>query len=361
MNLRTLAGITGPDRAFLSVYLPQGSSEKSVDHKTGAIRSLLSEHPDELEHFEQNLKLLKNQLEVKRKGSQGFCSFICWALDFAESFSLPEEVRIQPLTRIGSSPYIRPWAEFHDEYENFVVIMADNRDAQVITITAAAVQDETSIKGNIKNHVKVGGWSQKRYQRRREVQLHHYAKEIVASVESLEKELTFRRIIMAGSQETLRVISDAMPEPMRSKVAETEPVDFGKSDDDLWHEIYRAYFQEERQSEQELWQKIREEFLSGGRGAAGPADVLQAAQEGRIQIAVVTRDAKIEGWQCRSCEQITSAKPERCPSCRNEELFSVDLVNKLATLCVNSSAEIDFVDPIPGLEKVHHMAALLRY
>ena len=69
-----------------------------------------------------------------------------------------------------------------DEYETVAVVIADNRRARVYLVAADVSDgsdDEITISGNVKNHVKKGGWSQKRYQRRRDKELKVYAGGIV--------------------------------------------------------------------------------------------------------------------------------------------------------------------------------------
>jgi hypothetical protein len=39
----------------------------------------------------------------------------------------------------------------------------------------------------------------------------------------------------------------------------------------------------------------------------------------------------------------------------------VDLINELVEICAQTNGEVDFVEDIPVLSKIGHMAALLRY
>jgi peptide subunit release factor 1 (eRF1) len=360
-DLRKLAELSGPERAFLSIYLKDAGSVQSLDAHCQRIRALLREHPEELEHFEKNIEWVKRDLAEHPKFKGGRCWFACWALDFFTASPVPAELRVQDTVRVGSSPYLRPLAEFHDEFENFVAVIADNKSAQVFTVTMARRDDYASVKGDIKNHVRVGGWSQKRYQRRRDNELMHYAKEIGSELARLEQELPFRRLFLIGSTETLEEIRRQLSASLLEKLADMESVDLGKTDDEVWQAIYRMHFAEERQSEQELWKRIQNEYLSGGRGVVGIEDVFAAAREGRVDVAIARRDAKIPGWQCRTCEAVTPGEVPKCPACGATDLFPVDMINKLSALIYNTSARIDFSDAMDELDEVGQVAALLRY
>ena len=75
-----------------------------------------------------------------------------------------------------------------DEYENFLVITADNHETRIYLVAAKGVEEEETIHGRVKNKVKKGGWSQKRYARKRKSELRHYAKEVLETLERLDQE-----------------------------------------------------------------------------------------------------------------------------------------------------------------------------
>jgi len=81
----------------------------------------------------------------------------------------------------------------------FIYGVADTKDS-----TAAGQADTAkTIKGKEKNHVKVGGWSQQRYERRRDKEIHHYSDEIVNRLKELNTEKAFDRIVLVGGKEIL--------------------------------------------------------------------------------------------------------------------------------------------------------------
>ena len=89
--------------------------------------------------------------------------------------------------------------------------------------------------------------------------------------------------------------------------------------------------------------------------------MLDAAKAGRVEKAVVTRNAHFDGARCRECEHLEASTPSACRRCGSMSLFKVDLVNECAESLATSRAEIDFVDPIPSLTEVGDIGALLRY
>ncbi|MDQ3397086.1 MAG: hypothetical protein M3511_04825 [Deinococcota bacterium] len=357
IDLEALAEQQGPERTFLSLYLSGPEAMASLEQRIHKVRELLDDS-DELEHFEENLALIQDFLDTHDFDAGALCVFACWMTDYLQAYAL--EKGVPDLLWIDSSPYIRPIAELQDEYENFVVVAADNTDTQVYFVTSAVAREQDTIKGEVKNPVKKGGWSQQRYARRREHELLHYAKEVAEVLADLEKRKSFDRLFFVGSDEAMKAIEEGLPEHLATKLAGKQAVDLYQ-EDEIWDAAFDMFTKEERAAEETLWEKIKAEYLREGLAAAGAAEVLEAAAVGRVEKMIVTRDAKIAGLRCRDCENLSAKVPESCPVCGSPSVFKVDLVNELVELLAMSSAETEFADPIGGLSKVGDVAALLRY
>lgn len=357
-DLRTLADLSGPDRAFLSIYLASADDRGLLDARTREIRAFLSGQPTELEHFEENLKLAQPLLDAPFAETSKVV-FVCWALDYAQAHDLPVEV--STLVRVDSSPYLRPLAELEDEYERFAVVVADNKGTSVYTISAGDMRQAERVSGGVKNSVKKGGWSQKRYARRREKQLERYATRVAEQLKELHDETPFERLVMLGQPEAMQAIEEALSNPMRERIIGEATVDVGDAEDVAEQKAVALYLEEERDEEMRLWNAVKAGYLSGGLGVAGPSRTLEALKTGRVEELLVAREAEIAGVRCRDCENLAHGTPDTCYACGSSDLFEVDLVNEMAELAAQTSAHVEFADAFDGLTGVGGVAALLRY
>ncbi|MCD4785090.1 MAG: hypothetical protein K8T10_14845 [Candidatus Eremiobacteraeota bacterium] len=359
IDLRKLAGMTSSDRAFLSLYLSGSDSLEKMKKRIHNIRKLLKGKPDEHKHFEENLKMIENYFQKNPRSSGSICIFACWLLDYIEI--IPLNVPVEDLIWIDSSPFILPLAEIQDEYENFVVVVADNDRARIYIVASGRAESEEKIKGNVKNHVKVGGWSQQRYERRRDNQMHHYAHEIVTKLEDMEKKEDFRRIVLVGSRETINEIHKAMPKHLLEKVIGEKALDLRKDDMFINKEIFNLFFADERKSEIDLWKKIKAHYMRGQLAVVGMEEVIKLANMGRVEKVIANRNIKFKGVRCRECEGLFPGTHHKCPGCGSDSVFEVDPLNELIEILASTSAEADLADEIPELSEVGGIAALLRY
>ena len=372
IDLRTFAELQEAERAYLSLYASSKASLNQLSQRAERIRNLLGDSPDELAYFERNLDLIRDWLDDNGYANDfpanGLCVFACELLDYVQGIALPvppENAATHDTLRVGSSPYLRPLAELRDEYENFLVVVADNKSTRILQVASARAQTANSVRGNIKNHVRKGGWSQQRYERRRDKALHDYAKEINGLLGDLVRGGRFERIVLLGAQETLTELRDVLSTEIAERVIGQAGTNQQDDDDALLADAYALFFEEERDEEQRLWARIREQSLADGLAATGPAAVLDALKLGRAAEVLVTRDAELTGTQCQSCENVTvpgnGEQPDACPICESADVVPLDLVDELVRQAELTSASVEFSDEIGGLSSVGEVAATLRY
>lgn len=359
IDVRAFAELQEAERAYLSLYASSPESLNMLNQRAERIRQLLSDAPDELAYFERNLETIHDWLDDHGFDGAGLCVFACELLDYVQGIALP--VAPEDTLRVGAAPYIRPLVELQDEYENFLIVAADNEATRIIQVTSALAETADRVRGDIKNHVRKGGWSQQRYERRRDKELLHYAKEINEVLGDLVRTGKFERIVLLGSEETLAKLQDAFTPDVAERVVGASTADLHAEETTLIKSAYELFFAEEREEEERLWERIQAEYLSDGLAAVEPEEVLEALVMGRAAELLVTRDVELTGTRCAACERVTAAAVERCPHCDDEQVFPVDLVEELVRQAELTSAPVEFSDPIPGLTGVGDVAVLLRY
>jgi peptide chain release factor subunit 1 len=313
---------------------------------------------DEKEYFDDNVRLVIEYLDRHPLKTGALCIFSCQVLDVFRT--IPLSVHVEDLIRIDSTPFIRPLAELRDEHATAAVVVADNKKARIFVVSMAGTGSEDVIRGNVKNHVKVGGWSQQRYERRRDNELHKYAREIVEALEKIGSSEEIDHILMVGSKETLRAVHENMPRGLRDKVVE-KAIDLSKGDPSVNKDIMELFREEELTTGLERWEHIRAEYLQGGLAAIGPEEVLRMAKAKRIEYAVVDRTLRPPGMRCRSCHDVNVGMVGSCLTCGSQSLFEVEVFNEILDMVYLSGGTAYFTDPIHTLTDAGGIAAHLRY
>ena len=359
-TLRALADLAGPERAFLTVYLDADDEPSVLDARFDRIRALVAEHPVEAEHFEENLALVQTLLGENAAPAGGALAvYAGWATDLAQAFPLPEPVGT--LAWVGDAPYVRPAYELLEEHETFAAAVLDNTSARVFLVTAEDVDEEGRVRGDVKNRVKKGGWSQKRYARRREKQIEQYAAELAESLAELDRERPYARLVLLGSDEPVAAVRSALPQPLLDKLVGTRAISADATEAEALDEAAEVAAEGERQAERDLWEQIREQGMGPGLSAFGATNVMDALRQARVEAVLVDREREVAGTKCRDCEHVAHGTPDTCGVCGSRDVFRVDLVEAMTEQAARTGAEVDFTDPFDALTEVGGVAALLRY
>ena len=361
VDLHGLSELSSPDRGFLSVYLHGKKDIDWLESRLNDAERILKEDgvTDEAEELRRNAEPLLAALDGIDHGGP-IAVFSCWLADLL--LVVPLELDAGRSVHIDSSPYIRPLAELLDECETSAAVIANNTRTVVRLVSCSCPEggDEQVIRGNVKNHVRKGGWSQQRYERRRDKELLHYAKEVSEALRELRSQVYYTRLVLIGSRETTSAIVEQLP-PELAQMAMVEAVDLKRPETELDREIAGLLERSERESERERWKRIRSEYLSGGLGEVGFAEVMRAAGEGRVEEAVVSRGLNLTGTRCRDCGHLDFTRVSRCPACGSTSVFETDLVEELVDRLTSTGALVDFTDSIESLDSAGGVGALLRW
>ena len=359
-DLKKLAEMSTSERAFLSVYLAGSHSVTGLEKKFERIRRLLRTGPekDEKEYFDDNVRSVTEYLDRYPLKTGALCIFSCQILDVFRT--IPLFVQVEDFIHIDSAPFIRPLAELMEDHATAAVVIADNKKSRIFVVSMVETGSEEVIKGNVKNHVKVGGWSQQRYERRRDNELHKYALEIVEALEKIYNSEEINHILMVGSKETLQAIHENMPHELRDKVVE-KAIDLSKGDAFINKDIMDLFCEEELTTGFEHWEKIRTEYLRGGLAVIGPEDVLSMAKAQRIEHAVVDRTVQPPGMRCRDCDNLNIGVVKSCLACGSQSLYEVEVFNDILDMVYQAGGTAHFTEPIQTLTDSGGIAAHLRY
>ena len=364
-DLRRLAELETGARSVTTVYLKSPRSLASFEGRMRQLRKALSAHPEELARFEDNAARIAKRFEDSPFQSGGLYLVCCQERDLLEVYRLDflhERLPLSDGVWFDSSPYIRPLAELYDEYESYVLVVADQSSARVDVLTASGGREtEQALWGEIKNRVKKGGWSQQRYARRRVKQIVDYASEIAEAIERVERRQSFRRIVLLGSQEVTAALEAALPLRLRNKLIAREALSSSSRDADIEAIASELVQRAEREEELDLWEAIRAAYLQQGRAVVGAMDVHVALNQGRVHALLVQREARVAGTRCAFCSHLSLGSSELCTLCGEREPFPIDMINEFVELAAKTGSRVEFCDPHEELDAFEGVAALLRY
>jgi len=318
-SLSKLAAIQGDDRCVLTIYFPGSATSgpnaaEKLAELPGDLIKAEGLTADEAEHRRRCLELWSKAVrKVDFPEAVGWVAVASWLTGDVALMQLP--VAVEPAAYLDNSPFLLPAARLLDDYEAYAVVYADHARAAIYLAALGSLTETDRLRGDIKNHVRKGGWSQQRYERRRDKEIHHYCRAMLEKLTDLVEAEGIRRIILAGDKILLNELEKRMTQAMQKQVVCRLPLE-GKKEP---HEVFRwtlpAAAEEEHREEQWLQNAIRSEHAAAGRAVIGPHDTLVALNEKRVRRLLIGPMETIDFWRCGSCGAYGLGKPPACPKC----------------------------------------------
>ncbi len=316
--LRDLARLAETDRSVLSSYIDLRTgwdkAESALEKRAKKLRPLLTDN--EKEYFDVSLSLLQEYLDEKK--STGYDGYgLAYFADIGADYSAGIELNgaVEQLLAVDDEAIIAPLALQLDEYEPVGVIMADGSGARIFIVSGQRIDEEGSLKTKIHHLSKVGGWSQMRYQRRRDNEIGHFAKETVAAAEAIFQREGVKRIIFAGRDRILKAIEEELPKQWRDAKVDILKWDLDSPDDEFLSRVRPAIERAEREQEKRVLDRFVGELRRGGLAMAGAEAVLAALALGQVDTLILNFSVERElTEELTSLAEAMSAHVEFVPS-----------------------------------------------
>ncbi|MBN2621334.1 hypothetical protein JXB22_09635 [candidate division WOR-3 bacterium] len=333
--VRELARLADNERTILSVYLDLtrgwDDAETYMEREKQRLLPVLT--ANEKDYLETSLSFFHDTAhEIKEQNvrTPGLAFFADLGTEYTCTIEL--DAPPDPLIAIDDEAILHPLALILDEYERVGIIMIDASGARILIAAGEKMEDADSLKTKIHHLSKVGGWSQMRYQRRREKQIQHFSKNIAERAVVTFQNEHVQRIIIAGRDRMITALEKEFPQELKKKIIATIRWDLGGTDHEFLKRIRPILEQTEREQEEHLLNRFISELRRGGLAVSGIEAIRIALDRGQVDTLFLSMGLN---------EQLT------------EELVSKAEI---------TASSVEFVPPTNGvLQQQGGIAALLRY
>jgi peptide chain release factor subunit 1 len=280
---------------------------------------------DETEHRRRSLDLWRIAIrKAAFPAASGWLGVVSWLTEDVALMQLP--VAAEPAAYLDNSPFLLPAARLLDDFEAYAVVYADHSRAAIYLAALGKLKEESRLRGEIKNHVRKGGWSQQRYERRRDKEIHYYCR--------------------------------GMAPGMRKQVVCRLPMEGKKEPHEIFRQTLSSAAEEERREERWLLDAIDNEHGAGGRAVVGPADTLDALNQKRVRWLLVGPMDDVDFWRCPGCGGCGLGQCQTCPEC-SQATYAQSAANEFIDLAFAGGSRVELTGD--DLAELGGVGALLRW
>lgn len=377
-------GTMEPDgEPFLSIYINAEAGQNGRDTFPIWLKTQLSDEeqkykPDEakLARFNEVAERINGFVEREADPSANGIAIFAGLGDggYFEAVQLDvpfPESRFYSMDR----PHIFPLARAVYENPSYAVLWADKNKADIyifggetrIRSDVDADSNVASIENETTSGTSAGGWSQQRFQRRRENFALQHAKEVVAELEDVMKKHNVEHFVICGDEETiLPVIKPELSKAMEEKLIGSVSIADYQSAEEIHEKTLEVVNAELATVQMKEVERVNDAAKAAAKlGTLGVEDTLRALANGQVEELVIASNIDSIDYSKKKVKKILKEYEPGDETAPTDAAVNVseaaEIADQLVMRAINTSAKIMFVKDESLLEEAGGVGAILRF
>ena len=293
--------------------------------------------------------------------ANGVAIFACWgAEEFFEAIQLTSPVD-ENRVYAYNQPHLYHLAQLDEQYPRYAAVLTDTNTARIFVVGLGQVIDTEEVKGKKVHRVKVGGWSQARYQRRVGNAHQEHVKEVIERLSQIVLEDKVSHIILAGDQVVIPLLQAELPQDLVPMV-EVMKLDIHASEQDvLAATLEKLQFQEARTAAEKV-DRLMQQYRARGLAVVGPQETLEALANGQVEELLISGALEETHPAPEEVRAILAPEiPDSAGETKSEEPRQASLPDLLVTKAKQTGATVTFMEDTALLESIGGVGAFLRW
>jgi peptide chain release factor subunit 1 len=302
-RLRRLAELRPERGMVLSIFFNLDPSEFATPAaRATEVNSVVTaaahkiDEAEGLEHAErtalrQDVERVREVLQgsnIASNGTHGLAVYACGPADLLEVVRLPHPVESRAV--LDDHPCVEPLIRGGDD-GRWCVLLVNRKTARIFVGEATGLEEVDYIEGDTHRQHDQGGWSQARFQRSVEQEKLNHLGEALDTLFSRFKRRPFDHLVVGAPDEMVTEVEQRLHPYLRDRLAGRLHLDVENSSaDEVKAAAAEVVDAHEAAEEREALDRLKQGIGRGDRGASGPAAVMEALEQARVEVLLLADD-----------------------------------------------------------------------
>jgi peptide subunit release factor 1 (eRF1) len=281
--------------------------------------------------------------------------------DYFEAMQFP--VPVQNRLVVADRPLVGPLAQVLESYHHYGVILLDREHVRILSVYLGSLLDEIEVHGDplpVNSHVKAGGYSQSRIQRRKAEEMRHFFKDFAAEVEEFVDRYQPQDLVLLGTEENTAKFRDFLPDSLLQRIVHTGNMWVDEPAAGVMEKLEPLLRADLDRHNREVVEQLKDRVAHDYLATAGFQGTLTALQEGKVDTLVLASDHRHDGVRCAQCGFVFARELKSCPYDGSSTLEGVDVVEEMVRMAEGQGVQIAFAAP-NEVQELKGAGALLRF
>src|ERR687888_266411 len=240
--------------------------------------------------------------DFNRDGARGLAIFAAGMDNFWSTLSLPGPVGDG--VKIGRDFYLAPLVPLVARADGTIVAVVGREQGQLFRLEAGRLEEIVDRFEEQPGRHDQGGWSQANYQRHIEKLVQEHLKGVANELDRSRKRMRAPKIVLVCPEETRAEFTNALSKEARDALVGFAQAESHAGRAELLEAVAPVLEQAQAKDERETIERWREEAGRNGRAAAGWAQTLEAASDGRVEVLLFQEGADHRAFRCPACGRL---------------------------------------------------------
>jgi peptide subunit release factor 1 (eRF1) len=368
-HLERLLAFEATTLPVISLYLNAQSDDRGRTNFDGFLkRELLpraktfSSGSAERQSFDADVEKIQEYLEDEVKPSaNGIAIFACSGADLFEAMQMNAPLEDNYLY-VYNQPHLYHLTRLDDEFPRYAALVTDANHARIFVFGLGETLETEQVRGKKVQRVKVGGWSQARYQRRVENAHASHAKESIEALDRIVKQENVKHVLLAGDPQMAPVLQEQLPKHLADKVVDVLKLDLKASDQDVFQATLERMREEDAKTDAEKVERLIREYRGRGLAVAGTEATLEALANGQVDELLISASLEQTHAEEEPIDAILAPEvPDSTGGTESDEPRQVLIADLLVTKAKQTDATVSFIQDPELLKDVDGVGAFLRW
>src|SRR5215207_30944 len=247
--------------------------------------------PAERAALREDVERVREVLEgsdVASNGTHGLAVYACGPADLLEIVRLSHPIESRAV--LDDHPCVEPLVRSGSD-ERWCVLLVNRKTARIFVGEATGLQEIDHIEGDTHLQHDQGGWSQARFQRSVEQEKLNHLGEALDTLFARFKRRPFDHLVVGAPDELVGEVEQLLHPYLRDKLAGRLHLDVENSSaEEVKAAAGQVVDQHVSEVEREALDRLKQGIGRGDRGASGPAAVMEALEQARVEILLLAED-----------------------------------------------------------------------
>jgi peptide subunit release factor 1 (eRF1) len=293
--------------------------------------------------------------------ANGVAIFACWGVgEFFEAIQLTTPISDNRVYAYNQ-PHLYHLARLDERYPRYAAVLTDMNTARIFVFGLDHVIGAEAVNGKKVHRVKVGGWSQARYQRRVGNAHLEHAKDVIERLAQIVREDKITHIILAGDSVVIPLLEEQLPRDLVSMV-QVIKLDIHASEQDVLTATLAKLQGQEARTGAEKVERLMQQYRGRGLAVAGPQETLEALAKGQVEELLISGTLEETHPLPEEVEAILAPEiPDSEGGTKSEEPRQASVPDLLVTKAKQTGATVTFIEEGSLLESIGGVGAFLRW